>query len=510
VNIRSLSVLAGGLISASLGLGQQTIGITSAGGSGGKGTYSNGDAWPVSPTFFFEVGVFKAGFDPAIDPKSSWSTAWVPLSTGDADAVNSWFSDAGANYFSVTGSSVQASGAEIGSRLYVWGYNSKSLVSAPEWILLTNPAWQLQTPVLPQVSLFNTSDAGTVAVLGMLANGGRDMISAPATTGFDIRFATGDVMVAAGSVATLRVEALGDGLVYQWFEGQRGDVSKPLAGQTKTVFSLSSVQGTRSFWVRVTSGARSLDSRAMTVTGSATGPQISARQEVGSFGYIPGGRVAIKVGAELAAAFSQLDFSILLPTDWSFVSDDSQRATHRPVAGDRGILEWTWSSPAVPAPSFNVVLAVPSGTSGMPSLTTMVSGLRDGVTHQVLARSDPLFVPAGPTFHSADVDRNSRINLVELTRVIELYGTRSVQVRTGAYRADVTGEDGFAPDVNRVSGVTAVPTIPHTADFNRDGCINLLELTRVIELYNQRSGAVRTGAYFARGDTEDGFVPGSK
>jgi len=32
----------------------------------------------------------------------------------------------------------------------------------------------------------------------------------------------------------------------------------------------------------------------------------------------------------------------------------------------------------------------------------------------------------------------------------------------------------------------------------------------VIELYNQRSGSVRTGEYFARGDTEDGFVPGTK
>ena len=40
--------------------------------------------------------------------------------------------------------------------------------------------------------------------------------------------------------------------------------------------------------------------------------------------------------------------------------------------------------------------------------------------------------------------------------------------------------------------------------------ISLLELTRVIELYNQRAGSVRTGEYYARGDTEDGFVPGAR
>lgn len=510
MKIRLLAFLAGGFLVTTLGWGQQTIGVTSSGGNGGKGVFSTGDSWPVSRGFFFEVGVFKAGFDPAVEPKSAWSTAWIPLSTGESDAVNSWFSDAGATYFSVTGSSAQSAGLEVGNRLYVWGYNSKSLVSTPEWILLTNPGWQLQTPVLPQVSLFDTSDPGTITILGALANGGRDMISAPATTGFDIRFATGDVMVAAGGAASLRVDAVGEGLIYQWYEGQRGDISKPLTGQNRSTLALSSVQGTRSFWARVSSGARTLDSRTMTVTGSVLGPQISAKQEVGSFGYIPGGRVVINVGAELLAAFSQLNFSVLLPAEWSYLSDNSPTATLRPSVGDAGILEWSWSASTVSAPSFSFVVAVPAGTSGKPAITTMVSGLRDGVTHQVLAQSDPLLVPVGPAYHSADTDRNSRISLLELTRVIELYGTRSAQVRTGAYRPDVLGEDGFAPDADRASGVTAVPATPHTADFNRDGRVSLLELTRVIELYNQRSGSVRTGEYFARGDTEDGFVPGSR
>jgi hypothetical protein len=48
----------------------------------------------------------------------------------------------------------------------------------------------------------------------------------------------------------------------------------------------------------------------------------------------------------------------------------------------------------------------------------------------------------------------------------------------------------------------------HTADTNRDGRIGLLELTRVIELYNYRSGGSRTGQYKPKSGTEDGFDPG--
>jgi hypothetical protein len=48
----------------------------------------------------------------------------------------------------------------------------------------------------------------------------------------------------------------------------------------------------------------------------------------------------------------------------------------------------------------------------------------------------------------------------------------------------------------------------HRAETNRDGRIVLLELTRVIELYNYRSGTTRTGQYRVQEGTEDGFAPG--
>ena len=66
--------------------------------------------------------------------------------------------------------------------------------------------------------------------------------------------------------------------------------------------------------------------------------------------------------------------------------------------------------------------------------------------------------------------------------------------------------DGFAT----APGVSArvAPSRRHSADSNGDGEISLSELTRVIELYNYRSGTTRTGDYKPSAGTEDGFAPG--
>jgi hypothetical protein len=111
--------------------------------------------------------------------------------------------------------------------------------------------------------------------------------------------------------------------------------------------------------------------------------------------------------------------------------------------------------------------------------------------------------------HSADTDANYRIGLLELTRVIELYNTRNGATRTGAYAVGAGGtEDGFAIDAARAPAAVATLSRHHSADSNRDGKIALLELTRVIELYNYRIGSSRTGQYRVQQGTEDGFAPG--
>jgi hypothetical protein len=104
-------------------------------------------------------------------------------------------------------------------------------------------------------------------------------------------------------------------------------------------------------------------------------------------------------------------------------------------------------------------------------------------------------------FHSADTNHDWRLSLLELTRVIELYNTRSGTERTGEYHSEAGTEDGFASRPGIIVG-------HHSADSNQDGRIDLSELTRVIELYNTRTETTRTGEYHRNSDTDDGFASG--
>lgn len=114
-------------------------------------------------------------------------------------------------------------------------------------------------------------------------------------------------------------------------------------------------------------------------------------------------------------------------------------------------------------------------------------------------------------FHSADTgvvtgSPDHHISLVELTRVIELYQTRYGTTRTGAYKVQAGTEDGFGIDATR-DGHTELSAY-HSADMNHDGNIDYNELGRVIQFYNYRAGTVRTGEYHALAGTEDGFAAG--
>lgn len=112
--------------------------------------------------------------------------------------------------------------------------------------------------------------------------------------------------------------------------------------------------------------------------------------------------------------------------------------------------------------------------------------------------------------HSADSSPvDGAISLTELVRVIELYNVRNNSVRTGRYAvAGTVTVDGFASDPTTANLAAVTLARYHSADVNQDGKIGLTELTRVIELYNARSGSIRTGKYSVQGATEDGFAPG--
>jgi hypothetical protein len=200
-----------------------------------------------------------------------------------------------------------------------------------------------------------------------------------------------------------------------------------------------------------------------------------------------------------------LTWTVTLPAGWSLEGDTATTAATRPALNATGTLRWTWTS-LPPSPlRFSYSVLPPVGEAGNRSSAATVS-VTGGAAVDVAPA--PLVLAAGARLHSADSSGDGRIDLAELLRVIALFNVRREGVRTGAYAVDAGGEEGFAPDALRGAGAAAALIHFHTADSNRDGRVSLVELTRVIELYNHRVGTTRTGHYRAVAGTEDGFAPG--
>ncbi|HOK09652.1 MAG TPA: hypothetical protein PLJ10_08320, partial [Candidatus Hydrogenedens sp.] len=94
--------------------------------------------------------------------------------------------------------------------------------------------------------------------------------------------------------------------------------------------------------------------------------------------------------------------------------------------------------------------------------------------------------------HSADQDGDNKISLIELLRVIQLFNTNGYHCASGT-------EDGFEPGI--IGDKTCTP---HTSDYNpQDWKIDIRELLRLIQIFN-------VGGYHYCPDegTEDGFCLG--
>ncbi|MFM8334255.1 MAG: immunoglobulin domain-containing protein [Opitutaceae bacterium] len=312
-----------------------------------------------------------------------------------------------------------------------------------------------------------------------------------------------DLLVASGGGATFTVAAAG-ATSYRWFFG-----GTQISGATSATLQLSAVTASSAgeYFAEVvnqngtTSSRRSL-LRVVDLQGAhgiaAGGPA----------GYSAGSSITLSSTISYSGQPGTVSWQVLIPADWQLTAQTSQAASAFPSVGASGLLEWRWSAlPASPV-TITYTLSVPPETLGPKSITAQAQVTNGGLTGSILAKPDPLLVSMTPRPHSADLNGDYRIGLIELTRVIELYNTRNVGLsrRTGAYLPDVSGEDGFAANPS-ATGAGKISRY-HDADTSRDAQINLIELTRVIEIYNQRSGAVRTGEYRVSSGTEDGFAPG--
>ena len=242
------------------------------------------------------------------------------------------------------------------------------------------------------------------------------------------------------------VVATGSGpLSYQWRKnGSNLAYDSRITGATTATLSIANLAltdaGDYSVAVSNTAGGVTSNAAALTVVDAqATHRVVVAGQPAGS-------TVTITNTLSYAGTATALNWQVLPPAGWSYASGSGSEGTMKPSVGATNLLEWGW--PTVPAGpmTFTYTLNVPAGQSGNQTLAGLVSLRLQGLSADVpiLAQPDPLVVSPATT-HSADTDRNFRFHLNELTRVIELYNTRSGTVRTGAYRVQASTEDGFAP-----------------------------------------------------------------
>jgi hypothetical protein len=278
------------------------------------------------------------------------------------------------------------------------------------------------------------------------------------------------------------------------------------ANRTVTVTPGANQFGTVTITVVVSDGALTA-SDTFTLTITATQPH--AIHAIVGDGYVAGGTVTITNTLAYIGAATSLSWHVLLPSGWSYASGGGSEGDLKPTPGTASVLDWQWTTPPTSPVTFSYTLNVPAGNNGAKQIAAFGTITQGPTPTQVLTNPDPLLVTEVPTTHSADTDENFSLSVFELTRVIELYNTRNGTQRTGAYAVAVSPtEDGFVPDPARPPATTAVLTAYHSADSDRDGRISIFELTRVIELYNYRNGTTRTGQYRVQSGTEDGFAPG--
>ncbi len=292
---------------------------------------------------------------------------------------------------------------------------------------------------------------------------------------------------------------------YQWKKGSTNlaDGGR-ISGATTATLTITNVQtGDEGGYSVVLSNGIVPNATSATANIALVAAGYSGSHTAGGTGYTPGGTVTVTNTINYPGELTTLSWSVLLPAGWSFASAvNAGSPSTQPALSDILVLDWAWAA-APPAGSiFTYTLNVPANASGNQSLTSLVEFTVGETPIKMVANPDPL--PINQIFfHTADTSGNYKIDLSELTRVITLYNARfdtgAGKVRTGCYKLQSGTVDGFSTEVTRdPAAVITLPTY-HAADYNRNGKIDLSELTRVITLYNTRydtgAGKVRTGYY---------------
>ena len=328
--------------------------------------------------------------------------------------------------------------------------------------------------------------------------------------------------VAQGATFSLSVGVNGTApFTYQWRLG-----GTPIPNATNAAYMVAAAQlsDVGNYTVFVSNAVGNATSNAANITVAPTG--FSATHAVVGGGYIADGinpgTVTITNTFNYSQELSALNWSVLLPPGFKFVSSVDVGGPTAPQPNDIGTITWLWSNIPPSGSTFTYTLSVPANTTGDQQLAALVEYTISSNSQvvQMLAQPDPL-VMSQLLYHNADTNGNWKIEPTELSRVITLYNARytlpdgSGKIRTGGYMLAAGTVDGFAPDTSQDGSAAVTLTRYHTADTNKNGRIEPSELSRVITLYNARytvpdgSGKIRTGYYKVAtpGTTPDGYAP---
>ena len=123
--------------------------------------------------------------------------------------------------------------------------------------LTVNPTSSTVYSVVVQNDCGNSTTSPSITVTPSVTCTAPAITTATATPG----------SIASGGSSTLSVSATGTSLIYQWYVGQPGDATHPVAGGTSATISVSPTQ-TTTYWVQVSSGcgAAAANSGAIVVT----------------------------------------------------------------------------------------------------------------------------------------------------------------------------------------------------------------------------------------------------
>ncbi|MBI2514347.1 MAG: hypothetical protein HYV96_20430 [Opitutae bacterium] len=512
-------VAVGGAVVATNGKSVTVSGTASDSGRGGNGVAS------------VEVaGAAATGLPVSGDATANW-TATIPVSAG-AHAISIVATDSLGNPtttpISVTVPSVISLSPGAHTAPAAGDSYTISVAANTTWTAASDQTWATVSPASGSgdgsIVVAVSANPATVSRTAAISVGGQahSLTQSPFTPSRLISLAWsnngvfGEVAIGSTSTAQLTISNAGNssltvaGITYP--EGYSGNWSAGIiaagAFQLVTVTFAPSADAHYVGGVSVNSDATDgVAATPVSGTGIAGSSNASAAHAVAGPGYVPGSTVTISNTLTYTGTATGLGWQVLLPAGWSYASGAGSEGDVKPSAGTTDLLEWAWTSiPASPV-AFTYTLNVPASATGDKTLAALAIVRQGGSPIQALATPDPLTVHP-VIHHAADTNKDWKISLLELTRVIELYNTRSGTARTGCYQVQDGTEDGFAPDSNRAANASVTLAHYHSADTNHDGKLSLLELTRAIEIYNYRSGTTRTGQYRAQTGTEDGFAPG--